>query len=132
VLQTLFPISHQEKLNFYFHPYNKNTCWCFSLSLGSNLGNEGTVWHEEGEADEDEHTGRHAAHRGSNPARIVDRCPTKKIGQYCSFEDYVNGIDQITIKAPNPKCRLYWYLKGTVYRLEIQSVIWIFSTPLVN
>jgi hypothetical protein len=39
-------------------------------------------------------------------------------------------IDQITIKTPNPKCRLYWC--NRVYRLEIQSVMFVFSTPLVN
>ncbi len=34
--------------------------------------------------------------------------------------------DQITIKTSNPKCRLYWC------RQEIQSVMLVFSTPLVN
>jgi hypothetical protein len=32
--------------------------------------------------------------------------------------------DQIAIKTPNPKCR--------VYRLDIHSVMLVFSTPLVN
>jgi hypothetical protein len=35
-----------------------------------------------------------------------------------------------TIKPQNPKCRLYWF--DSVYRLEIQSVMLVFSTPLVN
>jgi hypothetical protein len=43
----------------------------------------------------------------------------------------VRDMDQITIKTPNPKCRLYWCL-NRVYRLEIQSVMLVFSTPLVN
>ncbi len=40
-------------------------------------------------------------------------------------------MDQITIKTPNPKCRLYWCLIE-FNRLEIQSVMLVFSTPLVN
>jgi hypothetical protein len=39
------------------------------------------------------------------------------------------GEDQIIIKTPNPKCRLYWCL---IKFREIQSVILIFSTPLAN
>ncbi len=37
-------------------------------------------------------------------------------------------MDQITIKTPNRKCRLYWC---RVYWLEIQSVMLVFSTPLL-
>ncbi len=37
-------------------------------------------------------------------------------------------MDQLTIKTPNPKCRLYWCLR--VYRLETQSVMLVFSTQL--
>ncbi len=40
-------------------------------------------------------------------------------------------MDQISIKTPIPKCRLYKCLLG-VYRLEIQSVMLVFSNPLVN
>ena len=47
-----------------------------SASLPYSLGYEGTVGHEEGEADEDEHPGRHPAHWASNPARVVDGRPT--------------------------------------------------------
>jgi hypothetical protein len=45
-------------------------------------------------------------------------------------EKYKAHMDQITIKTPNPKCRFYWF--NRVYRLEIQSVMLVFSTPLVN
>jgi hypothetical protein len=38
-------------------------------------------------------------------------------------------IDELTIKTPNPKCHLYWYL-NRVYRMEIQSVMLVFSTQL--
>ncbi len=41
---------------------------------------------------------------------------------------YVFSIDQITIKTPHPKCRLYWRL----IELDIKSVMLLFSTPLVN
>ncbi len=37
-------------------------------------------------------------------------------------------MDQISIKTPKPKCRLYWHL--IVYRLEILSVMLVFSTHL--
>jgi hypothetical protein len=41
------------------------------------------------------------------------------------------AMDQISIKTPNPKCRLYWCFNG-VYRQEIQSVMLVFSTrPLL-
>ncbi len=40
------------------------------------------------------------------------------------------SMDDGTIKTPNPKCRLYWCF--IVYILEIQSVMLLFSTPLVN
>ncbi len=39
-------------------------------------------------------------------------------------------MDQINIKTPIPKCYLYWC--SIVSRLEIQSVLLVFSTPLVN
>jgi hypothetical protein len=39
-------------------------------------------------------------------------------------------MDEGTMKTQNPKCRLDWCL--IVYRLEIQSVMLVFSTPLVN
>jgi hypothetical protein len=39
-------------------------------------------------------------------------------------------MDQITKKKPNLKCRLYLF--NRVNRLEIQSVMLVFSTPLVN
>jgi hypothetical protein len=39
-------------------------------------------------------------------------------------------MDEGTIKTPSPKRRLYWCL--IVYRLEIQSVMLVFSTSLVN
>ncbi len=42
----------------------------------------------------------------------------------------IPAIDQITIKTPNHKCRLYWCF-NRVHRLEIQSVMVVFSTPLV-
>jgi hypothetical protein len=35
-------------------------------------------------------------------------------------------MDQISLKTPNPKCRLYWCLIE-FYRLEIQSVMLVFS-----
>ncbi len=35
------------------------------------------------------------------------------------------------IKTPNPKCRIYWCFIR-VYRLEIQSVMLVFSTSFVN
>jgi hypothetical protein len=41
------------------------------------------------------------------------------------------SMDQITIKTPNPKCRLYWCFIEFI-DLEIQSVMLVFSTPLVN
>jgi hypothetical protein len=50
---------------------------------------------------------------------------TNKIKNY-----YVVTIDQISIKTPNPKCRLVF---NRVYRLDIiQSFMLLFSTPLVN
>jgi hypothetical protein len=43
------------------------------------------------------------------------------------------NMDKITIKTPNPKCYLYWCLIEFVEcRLEIQSVMLVFSTPLVK
>jgi len=39
-------------------------------------------------------------------------------------------MDQITIKTPNPKCRLYWCVIEFIYRLAIQSVMLLFSTSL--
>ncbi len=39
-------------------------------------------------------------------------------------------MEQITIKIPNPKCRLYRC--NRVYRLEIQAVMLVFSPPLVS
>jgi hypothetical protein len=42
-------------------------------------------------------------------------------------------MDQISIKTPNPQCRLYWCLKEFMnWKVEIQSVMLVFSTPLVN
>ncbi len=42
-------------------------------------------------------------------------------------------MDQITIKTPNPKYRLYWCsMVIGVYRLEIQSVMLVFSTGFVK
>jgi hypothetical protein len=43
------------------------------------------------------------------------------------------SMDQITIKTPNPKYFIYWCLiEFRVNRLEMQSVMLIFSIPLVN
>jgi hypothetical protein len=39
--------------------------------------------------------------------------------------------DQITIKTPNPKCRLYWFLIEFIDWRYSQSC-WYFPTPLVN
>ncbi len=45
----------------------------------------------------------------------------------------VRAMDQISIKTPNRKCRLYCCLiEFRVYRPKIQSVILVFSTPLEN
>jgi hypothetical protein len=41
-------------------------------------------------------------------------------------------MDEETIKTQKPKCRLYWCLIHRVYRLEIQSVMLVFSSPFVN
>ncbi len=47
------------------------------------------------------------------------------------FMVYDKPMVQITIKTTNPKCRLYWcFIEFN--RLEIQSVMLVFSTPLVN
>jgi hypothetical protein len=43
----------------------------------------------------------------------------------------VSGINEGTVKTLNPKCRLYWGF-NRVYRVEIKSVMLIFSAPLVN
>ncbi len=54
-------------------------------------------------------------------------------GQKSIYETFLvlllNGgsVDQITVKTPNPKCRLYSVF-NRVYRLEIQSVMLVFST----
>ncbi len=42
------------------------------------------------------------------------------------------GMGHLSIKTPNPKCRLCWCLIELIYSLEIQSVMLVFSTPLVN
>ena len=65
---------------------------------------------------------RHGANQGAEPATA------KRSG----LEKYSTCMDQITIKTPNPKCRLYWCFFHSVYRLEIQSVMLVFSTPFVN
>jgi hypothetical protein len=45
---------------------------------------------------------------------------------------YGIDIDQISIKTPNPKYRLYWCLIEFIDWRYIQSVMSAFSTPLVN
>jgi hypothetical protein len=47
------------------------------MRMNTCLRYECTVGHEEGQADENQDAGGHAAHRGSNPARIVDGRPTR-------------------------------------------------------
>ncbi len=43
------------------------------------------------------------------------------------------SMDEGTIKTQNPKCRFYWRLTEFLdWRVEIQPVMLIFSTPLVN
>ncbi len=42
------------------------------------------------------------------------------------------SMDQISIKTPNPKCRLYWCLIEFVDWKYVQSVMLVFSTPLVT
>ncbi len=49
----------------------------------------------------------------------------------CEVFEIVYSIDQITIKTPSPKCHLFWFIV-IVYRLEIQSVMLVFFTPLLN
>jgi hypothetical protein len=45
------------------------------------------------------------------------------------------GMDQISIKTPNPICRLYWCLIVFIdwrYSQAVMSGMLVFSTPLVN
>ncbi len=44
---------------------------------------------------------------------------------------YMHVMDDVTIKTPKPKCRLYWCLVE-FFRLEIQSVMLVFSTGFVK
>jgi hypothetical protein len=55
---------------------------------------------------------------------------TAGLGEAEAFhlEIYGMSTDQITMKTPSPKCRLYYCLIG----LGIQSVMLVFSTPVVN
>jgi hypothetical protein len=43
----------------------------------------------------------------------------------------VRAMDEGNLKTTNPKCRVLLVF-NRVYRLEIQSVMLVFSTPLVN
>jgi hypothetical protein len=53
-------------------------------------------------------------------------------GEVCLVWGVGGGdMEQITIKTPNPKCRSL-LMFDRVYRLEIQSIMLVFSTPLVN
>jgi hypothetical protein len=56
-----------------------------------------------------------------------------KYGKCCPVRYIPTTMEQISIKTPNPKCRLYWCLiVNRDYRPEIQSVMLVFSSPLVN
>jgi hypothetical protein len=56
--------------------------------------------------------------------------------------EYAATLGQISIKTPNPQCRLYWCFIELIdwrysqfnraYRLEVQPVMFVFSTLLVN
>jgi hypothetical protein len=52
--------------------------------------------------------------------------PSAKGQSFINYRTLTN-MDQITIKTPNPKCRLYRYLFNRVYRLEIVSHVGIFD-----
>ncbi len=58
---------------------------------------------------------------------------TAGMGEAEAFQLEIYGMsrDQITIKTPNPKMSSLLVFNG-VYRMEIQSVMLVFSTPLVN
>ena len=56
---------------------------------------------------------------------------TQLPGKILTFYDgYTGNMGQISIKTTNPKCRLYWCLIEFI--LAIQSVMLVFSTPLLN
>jgi hypothetical protein len=87
-------------------------------------------------------TGKSRSHKGHNHENRVARVVVKKgtimrtVAKVVIIKGTImrtiNTMDQISIKTPNPKCRLYWCLIEC-YRLEIQSVILlIFLNSLMN
>jgi hypothetical protein len=63
------------------------------------------------------------------PEAVEGGAPT----QLLQLQVYGLPMDQISIKAPNPKCRLYCCLIEFIgWRYTVQSVMVVFSTPLVN
>jgi hypothetical protein len=61
---------------------------------------------------------------------MINIKPTPHFGKLFFFLPMVAAMDNLAIKTPNPKCRLY--LCNRVYGLEIQSVMLVFSTGFVN
>ncbi len=64
---------------------------------------------------------------------IVVHCSAGKPKEKTKIRNtkYETRNTKITIKIPNPKWRLYWCLIK-FYRLEVQLVLLVFSTPLVT
>ncbi len=51
--------------------------------------------------------------------------------QRCASPRCLRSMNEGIIKKQNPKCRLYWWLIEFIgWRVEIQSVMLVFSTPL--
>jgi hypothetical protein len=104
--------------------------WCEKCILGEHPGRQEEVGLAQGGLHLiQDREGGLACHPTCDTSATLDAKPLRwKFKLTC-----LSAMDQITIKTPSPKFRLYWCLTEFIdWRMEIQSVMLVFSNTLVN